>query len=1106
MKKYLTLFIAGVILILSSCATNSDIDNLQSQIDELKSGQIATIANQISSINGSISSLQEADREIKGYISVLQNTATELQKSINSADGKIDDMEKALVLVNTAIENLKAKDSALEQRITDLKDYVDTQLRGAKDWVSATFATLEQYNGIVSEIGGIKGSISSINTAMQQMESRLNGKITLMKGEIEEAYTKAIGSLESSLKNWVNEQLEGYWTIAETEGKLETLEGNLTQEDESIREDIGKLRSSLDSAKTELTEGYKAAIKKAIEENNGVLEGKLSEAVSGLNTRIDGEVSAINERIDAIEKRVTSLEVQVTALVSRIQSLSYIPRYIDGASTMWLKTLSDGSIEARDTLDFRVSPADCADELVKVWEKAVSAEAVSLMTRGTQETVTLPVVSVNGGDGKISVVLDGSSLSEEFYAGEQQMSVVVIISDGNNERTSEYVSMVAKEINSPLTFTSTGETSISLVKVGSPDDVSLEYRINGGGWTTYTVGDAIALADEEKISFRAGAGGNISFGKSSNNYHRFTVTGSGTIAASGSIMSLLNQEESLVIPSEYCFSGLFYSCNRLTTSPELPATTLANDCYLGLFIGCTRLTAASELPATTLAKDCYQSMFESCTSLTTAPELPATTLAVGCYARMFASCTRLTSAPELPATSLAERCYYDMFNCCTSLTTAPKLPATTLAEYCYSDMFSCCYSLPMSPKLPAKTLAKGCYQSMFASCTSLKTMPELPATTLAVGCYWAMFSGCTSLTTAPELPATTLADYCYLSMFHGCTSLTIAPELPATSLATNCYSGMFYGCGRLNYIKALFTTTPTDTYTKDWVSGVASTGTFVKSKDATWDVTGVNGVPEGWTVIPPTEPTYEMLAQWHFCVVEADVLCAHFAEAAKINGATNAAACQPGFGEDLYCAANESGNGKIMFYNATDKTDINPKGRCKRGIGNSGEPYWYGAWLGDYIWFEATPTAPLAAGTTLNIWFTLRPNSANTLKYWLLEINDGGTWVPVGDVKTATVNGVDVKYNIELKFDPSGAGTPESPKQFNSEVDRNYTLTKAVDKVEYKVTCQSLMIADGTKVVTYIGESSANKDENSIVRICGEDSAGGGSTPVTHHTWIAIVK
>ena len=34
----------------------------------------------------------------------------------------------------------------------------------------------------------------------------------------------------------------------------------------------------------------------------------------------------------------------------------------------------------------------------------------------------------------------------------------------------------------------------------------------------------------------------------------------------------------------------------------------------------------------------------------------------------------------------------------------------------------------------------------------------------------------------------------------------------------------------------------------NWVSGVASSGTFVKSKDATWSVTGNSGIPSGWTV------------------------------------------------------------------------------------------------------------------------------------------------------------------------------------------------------------------------------------------------------------------
>jgi hypothetical protein len=138
---------------------------------------------------------------------------------------------------------------------------------------------------------------------------------------------------------------------------------------------------------------------------------------------------------------------------------------------------------------------------------------------------------------------------------------------------------------------------------------------------------------------------------------------------------------------------------------------------------------------------------------------------------------------------------------------------------------------------------------MFDGCTSLVNAPELPATTLADRCYYYMFYDCTSLVNAPKLPATTLADRCYYYMFYGCTGLTQAPELPATTLVSNCYAYMFYGCSKLNYIKAMFTTTPSATYTSSWVDGVASTGTFVKNKNATWNVTGVHGIPSGWSVV-----------------------------------------------------------------------------------------------------------------------------------------------------------------------------------------------------------------------------------------------------------------
>lgn len=129
----------------------------------------------------------------------------------------------------------------------------------------------------------------------------------------------------------------------------------------------------------------------------------------------------------------------------------------------------------------------------------------------------------------------------------------------------------------------------------------------------------------------------------------------------------------------------------------------------------------------------------------------------------------------------------------------------------------------------------------------------LPPTTLGEDCYCGMFWNCTSLTTAPELPATTLAKYCYGDMFNGCTSLTTAPELPATTLTSGCYDRMFKDCTSLNYIKAMFTTTPSTTYTSNWVGGVSANGTFVKNSAAEWDVTGTYAIPSGWTVETATD-------------------------------------------------------------------------------------------------------------------------------------------------------------------------------------------------------------------------------------------------------------
>ena len=114
-----------------------------------------------------------------------------------------------------------------------------------------------------------------------------------------------------------------------------------------------------------------------------------------------------------------------------------------------------------------------------------------------------------------------------------------------------------------------------------------------------------------------------------------------------------------------------------------------------------------------------------------------------------------------------------------------------------------------------------------------------------------IFKGCTGIVDASNmvLPATTLTHGCYSGMFCDATRLTTGPTLPAPTLVNSCYQNMFNGCSSLNYIKCLATSLGElgQNTLANWTSGVAATGTFVKSSGATWP-TGPNGIPTNWIV------------------------------------------------------------------------------------------------------------------------------------------------------------------------------------------------------------------------------------------------------------------
>lgn len=315
------------------CADYSpDIDNIHKRLDAMEDNQIATIESQVVSVNSSISNFEKADADLKEMIANLQKTAGKFEKTISEngesisalktgLEKAVEDLKnsdradkeyvldslgkaKAMLLallesektelngkltsINNTISYLQKKDAELEKKITDLRIYIDKELKETMDWANATFMTLDQYNAIVDQLGGIEGEIAGLKTSMTNLETRLtekyskdlktasdgvksrlgeevdglNDRIDKVVSDITKAYTdaiatfreemekwwneslkKAIDDSEASMKSWVNRTLDGYWTIARTKDSLKALNDDIENQLEAQKKLLNDLIS-----------------------------------------------------------------------------------------------------------------------------------------------------------------------------------------------------------------------------------------------------------------------------------------------------------------------------------------------------------------------------------------------------------------------------------------------------------------------------------------------------------------------------------------------------------------------------------------------------------------------------------------------------------------------------------------------------------------------------------------------------------------------------------------------------------------------------------------------------------------------------------------------
>lgn len=468
-------------------------------------GQINTINTQITALHAKDESLSEKDEDLQAQIDQLRQDLATLQGKYNDLTSSISTLESSLAsqisaaegnilaelngykatvsnqlqTINQTIAALQAKDEDLQMQINNLKNYVDSGINSAKDWVSATFVTLEKYNqtstivaGIQTQIEAINATLTTItasnwisvedmNTAISGLDNKLQGIIsqsvsecntalTTAKAEITAAYTtaiqNAITSSESSMKTWVNNQLTGYYTIAQTDAKLKLLEDAYKAGDTSLAGDIKELQESLNTAKSDLTAAYQKAIADAITENNGTINKKIADDIKAAADNLQSQINTINTRIDALESRLAALEASVAELIGMVQSIVVVPDYSDGSVKM---TSSSDNI-----IRFEVYPLSAAKALAQKGPSVFSLDYVETETKASMFK-NIPITSVSFNGEVLLIEADGGEISPSVFAGVKSANARLRISDGTAFCSSEFFQL-------SLTFIPEGAVDLGL--------------------------------------------------------------------------------------------------------------------------------------------------------------------------------------------------------------------------------------------------------------------------------------------------------------------------------------------------------------------------------------------------------------------------------------------------------------------------------------------------------------------------------------------------------------------------------------------------------------------------------------------------------------------
>lgn len=472
MKKLLFL-IATTALGVGLLASCSRLSELENRVYHLENARIADIASQIANINESITTLTAAKTALETRIAnlekgdMLEAELAALKQADEDLTQKINELK---ALYDQQLKDLKDADKALGARIDELKSFVNGELAkyATTQWAEATFATLTEYNRTCETLAQLERTVREMDTDMSALSSGLESlgidveKLGLQLESLSQEFEQKLSRAETSIKNWVNTQLAGYYTIAQIDGKLQTMQTQLdnaaeeasdaTAAIEDLEGELEEQKTNLENTKTDLIQGYTDAIAAAINDYDGVIRDAVQDKLDAINTA----VTALEGRVTTLESKVIDLATRVARLEGKVQSVIFIPEFTGSGAAAYYTEIEEVKNFSDMELNFEVSPRETAAEAVaKAYTNdpsvlAVEWRSVKNLTKA-ETTNSLKIKSVKvkpGTTGVITVVIDADSLNAEdiksiLLSDDQALVLSLRIKTGATDIMSSYIDVVA---------------------------------------------------------------------------------------------------------------------------------------------------------------------------------------------------------------------------------------------------------------------------------------------------------------------------------------------------------------------------------------------------------------------------------------------------------------------------------------------------------------------------------------------------------------------------------------------------------------------------------------------------------------------------------------